>query len=125
MIKFSAKYLVLTLLLLITEIAIAIFVHDDFVRPYIGDVLVVILIYCFFQTFLAISVRAAALLVLAIAVVIELLQYVNLVGILGLERSGLAKAVLGNSFSWIDILCYIAGIIIILAVEGFRNKNNK
>lgn len=33
-------------LLLLLEALIAVFVHDRFVRPYLGDVLVVVLLYC-------------------------------------------------------------------------------
>ena len=33
------------------EVLIAIYVHDAFVRPYIGDVLVVVVIYTFIRIF--------------------------------------------------------------------------
>lgn len=38
-------YAIATVILLLTEVLIALYVHDAFVRPYIGDVLVVIVIY--------------------------------------------------------------------------------
>ena len=38
-------YFWIFLLLLIIEVLIALFVHDRFVRPYIGDVLVVMVLY--------------------------------------------------------------------------------
>ena len=44
--KLRAAYLTAFLALLCIEILIGAFVHDAFVRPYVGDVLVVILIYC-------------------------------------------------------------------------------
>lgn len=34
-------------LLMATEFVIALFVHDDFIRPYVGDILVVPLIIAF------------------------------------------------------------------------------
>ena len=37
-------YAIATVILLLIEVLIAIYVHDAFVRPYIGDVLVVIVI---------------------------------------------------------------------------------
>ena len=37
--------MLLFLALLATEVLIALFVHDDFVRPYLGDVLVVPVIF--------------------------------------------------------------------------------
>lgn len=32
--------------LMIIEISIALFVHDDFVRPYVGDMLITLLLCC-------------------------------------------------------------------------------
>ena len=37
-------YAIATVILLLIEVLIAIYVHDAFVRPYIGDVLVVVVI---------------------------------------------------------------------------------
>ena len=45
-------FAVLTILLLFTEVMIALFVHDKFIRPYVGDVLVVICIYTFVRIFI-------------------------------------------------------------------------
>ena len=38
--------------ILIIEIIIGVYIHDAFIRPYIGDVLVVILICCFIRIFI-------------------------------------------------------------------------
>ena len=51
------KYIILTIILLLAEILIALFVHDTIVRPHIGDVFVVILIYCFVRCFIPTGVR--------------------------------------------------------------------
>ena len=52
MLTFNLKFFLLALLLFIVEVMIALFVHDNFVRPYVGDYLVVMLIYCAVRTFL-------------------------------------------------------------------------
>ena len=44
-------YAIATVILLLIEVLIALYVHDAFVRPYIGDVLVVIVIYTFIRIF--------------------------------------------------------------------------
>ena len=44
-------YGIATFILLTIEVLIALFVHDAFVRPYIGDVLVVVVIYTFVRIF--------------------------------------------------------------------------
>jgi len=41
---FNTKYFLLAFALFFVEVYIALYVHDDIIRPYIGDVLVVILI---------------------------------------------------------------------------------
>lgn len=118
MLQFNINYFGLTILLFFTEVLIALFVHDDFIRPYFGDVLVVILMYCFFKSFMNLPVLPVALFVLAFAFLIEILQGFNIVAKIGLEKSKLANVVLGNSFSWVDFLTYIVGFLIIIVMEN-------
>lgn len=118
MITFNRKYFGLTMLIFTIEVLIALFVHDDFIRPYFGDVLVVILMYCFIKSYLNLPVFSVALFVLAFAFLIEILQGCNIVTKIGLEKSKLANVVLGNSFSWIDFLTYIVGFLIIIVTEN-------
>jgi len=117
MIRFYPKYFVATLILFITEVLIALFVNDTFIRPYFGDFLVVVLMYCFIRTFFNFPVLPVAIFVLIFACFIEFLQYLNLLHYLGLENSKLAKIVLGHSFSWSDIVCYAAGVLSVILVE--------
>ena len=123
MLTFNIKYFFLTILIFIAEVLIALFVHDTIIRPYIGDVLVVILIYCFIKSFLKLPVLTVAVFVLLFSFGIEFLQYLNIVEKLGLQESKIARTVIGTSFAWIDLVCYIAGIIIILIAEkAFAKK---
>lgn len=122
MLKFNIKYFGLAIIFFVIEVLIALFVHDDFIRPYVGDVLVVILMYCFFKSFLNLPVFTLALFVLSFAFLIEILQGFNIVEKIGLEKSKLANVVLGNSFSWIDFLTYIVGFLIIIVTENMLTK---
>ncbi len=117
MLTFNKAYLALTILLFVTEVLIALFVHDSFVRPYMGDALVVILIYCLVKSFLNLPVYLACLLTLAFAYTIEFLQYLQIIESLGLEKSTLARIVLGTSFSRLDLLAYTVGIFIVGMTE--------
>jgi hypothetical protein len=121
MITFNKKYFFIALLVFIIEVLIALFIHDNFIRPYIGDVLVVILIYCFLKAFIKLPILTAAIFVLIFAFAIEILQYFNYVEKLGLGGSELARTVLGTAFSWTDLIAYTAGIIIVLLVELIRS----
>lgn len=101
------------LVLLATEVCIALFVHDSFVRPYLGDVLAVVTVYCgariiFPQRFAWLS---AAVMVLAVGV--ELLQLTDFSSLFG-EGSFMA-VLLGSTFDPHDLLCYaIGGIVCVL-----------
>lgn len=117
MFRFSKLYFILTLLLLATEILIALYMHDRIIRPYVGDMLVVILIYCFLKSFLSLPVVPTAVGVLIFSCLVEVLQYLKLVRLLGLEKSVTANILIGNSFEWIDILAYTLGIALVIVFE--------
>ena len=122
MLTFNKNYFCIAILVFCIEVIIALYVHDNFVRPFFGDVLVVILIYCFVKSFVKLPVATAASLVLAFAFTIEFLQFLNIVEKLHLEKSKLARTVLGTSFCWEDMVCYVAGIAIVIAVEKYWLK---
>ncbi|MRG48311.1 DUF2809 domain-containing protein [Chitinophaga sp. SYP-B3965] len=122
--RFSWLYFTLTILLFIIEVLIAAYLHDDFIRPYVGDFLVVILLYCFVRSFLQAPVVPVALAVLAFSYLVETLQYFNVVKHLGLEHSRIANIVIGNYFTWSDILAYTLGIGFILLCHFFNRHNS-
>jgi hypothetical protein len=116
-VSLSPRYLLITLLLFLTEVLIALYAHDRIIRPYIGDLLVVILIYCFVKSFLNTPVWPTAIGVLIFSYTIEVLQYFDLVSLLGLHDSRIARIVIGTSFAWADLLAYTVGIVILLFFE--------
>lgn len=120
MFKFNPTYLILTLILFSIEICIALFVHDQFIRPYLGDFLVVVLIYCFVKSFLNTPVVPTAIGVLLFAYTVEVLQYFKLVELLGLQHSRAARIIIGSSFEWQDMLAYTTGIIAVILIEKRR-----
>lgn len=114
---FHARYFILTLVLLVIEVCIALYVHDDFIRPYAGDFLVVIFLYCLVRSFVNIVATTAAVAVLLFAYCIEILQYFHFISLIHLQHSLLARLILGTSFSWSDLLAYTIGAAVILLVE--------
>ncbi len=113
------KYIVLTLMLLVIEVTIAVFIHDQFIRPFFGDFLVVIFVYCGLRIFNQ-NILKTALLSLLIAFFIEILQYFKFIEITGLIKYKILAVVIGNSFSWLDILAYSFGFTFILLIENFE-----
>jgi hypothetical protein len=122
MIRFNTTYFVLALTLFVIEVVIALFVHDSFVRPYMGDFLVVILLYCLIRSFLNQTALTTLMIVLVFSLCVEFSQYLGLVHILGLEDSKLAHTIMGSSFSWADILAYISGLGCVYGIEILANR---
>lgn len=112
----------MAVLLFVIEVLIACYFHDDFVRPYVGDFLVVILIYCFVRSFLQAPVLPVATGVLLFAYLVEIGQYFHLVKLLGLEHSRLANVILGNYFTWNDMICYTLGIGLVLLLHKLAGR---
>jgi hypothetical protein len=125
MLKFNGRYLILAILLFIVEILIALYSHDQFIRPYIGDVLVVVFLYCLMRAFIRTSTLTAAIVVLVFSFLVETLQYFHFVELIGLEKSPIASIVIGNYFAWADLLAYTIGIIIVLICEQLKTKKFK
>ena len=109
-------YIILTIILLAVEVLIALFVHDQFVRPYIGDVLVVVVIYAFVRIWIPESVRLLPLYVFLFAAGVEILQYFNIVELLGVQDNVFLRTIIGTSFDVKDLLCYAAGCVLIWLV---------
>ncbi len=117
MFQFQIKYFILTIVLFVVELLIALFVHDAIIRPYVGDLLVVVLIYCFLKSFLNIKVVPMAIGVLLFSYMVEFLQYLNVVELLGLQGNRLARIIIGTTFSWHDLLAYTLGVMLVVGVE--------
>ncbi|MEM7374625.1 MAG: DUF2809 domain-containing protein [Bacteroidota bacterium] len=115
--KIRPPYAILAVIIFIVEVLIAIYVKEGFVRHTLGDVLVVVLIYCTIQTFWDLPVIPAAIGVLVFAYLVEMMQYFHIVEILGLEQNRLARIVIGTSFSWGDIVAYTIGVLCIVFAE--------
>jgi len=108
-------YLAAFILLMIIETCIAIFVHDSFVRPYMGDVLAVMVVYSFVRVIIPRGCKKLPLYVFIFAAGVEVAQYLNLTRLLGLENNRVICIILGGTFDWLDILCYGIGCLIIWA----------
>jgi hypothetical protein len=122
MFKFNLKYLLLTIILFLTEVVIALFITDTLIRPFIGDVLVVVLIYCFLRTFLQIDYRKLAVGVLLFAFTIEILQYFDYVKLLGLENNRILSTAMGRTFERLDFVAYFAGFLLVVVAENFAKQ---
>jgi len=116
-ISFDKTYFAVFVTLFLIEVAIAIFFKEGFIRHTVGDFLVVILLYCFFKSFLNTPKISTALVTLGIAYIVELLQLTDFLKHIGLENNKWAELVFGNSFSIQDLVAYSLGIVLTLCFE--------
>jgi hypothetical protein len=114
---FKRNFLLLTILLFAIELYIGFYVKDNFIRPYGGDFLVVILIYFFLRTFWNTKLQVIAWSVLIFAYAVEIAQYFNVVGLLGLSGNRSAEIIIGTSFSWEDMLAYTLGVALVYFLD--------
>ncbi len=109
-------------LLLGTEVCIALFVHDAFIRPYVGDVLVVGTIYTFLRILAPRGLPWLPAGVTLFALLVEVGQAFDLVGLLGLGHIRFFRILLGSTFDWADMVCYLVGGGLILLAEGLARR---
>jgi hypothetical protein len=125
LLTFNGRYFLLAVIIFFIEVFIALFVDDTLVRPFLGDALVVILIYCTVRTFLNVKYWKAALGVFTFACAIEILQYFDYVRLLGLENNRMLSVAMGRTFERLDFAAYLTGFLIILAVEKFVRRRER
>lgn len=126
--KKRLAYIIVFILLVAVEVFIALFIDDGFIRPYLGDVIVVWVVFCFAQIFLATKFSPYAVSggVFIFACLVEFLQGINIVKLLNLQNSRFFSVLIGTHFDVKDIVCYAAGtvfIIVLFAITGqYRRK---
>lgn len=117
MFRLRRPYLLFAGGLLLLEIVIALYVHDGLIRPYAGDTLATILLYCIGRSVLSVRVDWAVGGALLLSYLVEGLQYADLLARLGWQHSRVARIVFGSHFAWGDLLAYSLGAMAVLATE--------
>ena len=104
-------YIVLLVLIIAVEVVIAFTQHDNWIRDYLGDVIVVWAVYCLVQ-----SVAGGKnnhyivhLCVLTFAFIVEFLQKIHIVDLIGLGDIKFFRVLIGTSFAVEDLISYAIG----------------
>ena len=106
-------YLLATVLIFLLELFIALFVRDNFIRPYVGDMLVVVLVYTCVRVLFPEKPRLLPLYVFLFAAGVEALQGMRIVELLGLQNNRFFSVLIGTTFDWKDIVCYGVGCVLL------------
>lgn len=120
--RFNKRYFSLAAGLLALEILIAQFAHDRFIRPYGGDFLATILLYCLLKSVWPAPAERVAGAALLTSYIIEVAQALHLLTWLGWQPSRLAQLLLGSQFGWGDLLAYTLGAAVVLGLEQSRER---
>ena len=123
MLKFDKKSFTIAIIIFLIEVIIALYIKDKIIRPFVGDILVVIFIYYFIKAFINTKAINIAIFTLTFSFVVEILQYFNFVEIIGLGHNKAARIIIGTSFSWIDLLCYFVGFLSLFLLDKDLKKS--
>lgn len=115
---------VIGIIILAMEIYIAIFIKGGFIRHYIGDVLATAMLYAFGRAIFRAAPINLAIVVFAISLFIEALQYLKILEILGV-KSSILRIIFGGTFDLTDIICYLAGCILAYVFENLSMQKSK
>lgn len=115
--KLCRRHAIVALALLVVEVCIALFVRDRIVRPFVGDLLAVMLVHFALRATLPLGPRLAAGIALMVAVMVELGQLIGILHWIGLADNPIARIVFGTGFDPLDFAAYAAGALVAIAVD--------
>ncbi len=125
--KSRLPYIIGFLLLVAVEVCIGVFYFNFFIRAYVGDVIIVWVLYCLFRSFVPkkFDSYGVALGILAFSFAVEFLQKAHIADILGVKNE-LLRIIIGTSYAPEDLWCYVVGTAItVLEIFIFRKLTAK
>ena len=123
MFKFNLKYFLIFISIFIIEVIIALFIKDNFIRPYFGDYLVIFLVYYFLLSFMNADKNKIALGVLVFAFTVEIIQYFQVLSYFNLEKNRILRIVAGSTFSFEDLIIYTIAFLTIIFFNTYNTKS--
>jgi hypothetical protein len=123
--RFHKIYALLFVVLLIIEILIVLYAKDEMLRGFVGDILVVGLIYCFILMLFDINKKKTIIGIGVFALLVEISQAFHLVEKLGFQDNKIISTIMGTNFDFNDIWAYAAGCALIWILEFYDEKPTK
>lgn len=124
--KKRLPYIILLILIIAVEVVIALTQHGNWIRYYGGDIIVVWAVYCLVQSILGGKNNhyIVHIGVMLFAFLVEFLQLINIVDLIGLGDIRFFRVLIGTSFAVEDLLCYAIGTAIGCAGTFIYRKLN-
>ncbi|MBP3379331.1 MAG: DUF2809 domain-containing protein [Ruminococcus sp.] len=109
--KRRLPYIALLVILIAVEVVIALTQHDNILRYYGGDTIVVWAVYCLFQSISGGKNNhyAVHVGVMLFAFLVEFLQLIHFVDLIGLGDIQFFRTLIGTSFAVEDLAAYAIG----------------
>ena len=124
--KKRIPYVIILILLIAVEVVIALTQHNNWLRSYGGDVIVVWAVYCLVQSVIGGKKPVITHIgVLIFAFLVEFLQYIHIVDIIGLGDIEFFRILIGTSFAVEDLLSYAFGTAIGIVGSFLYKKMQK
>lgn len=102
---------------IICVLIVVIFDDHYMIRGFVGDVVVITLVYSTVKIFMDVKAIALCVYVLLFAYILEVLQYFRLIEWIGLEDNSMAKIIIGSTFDPMDLLAYTLGFLFTYILE--------
>ncbi len=112
--KKRLPYIILLILLVAVEVFIALTQHDNILRYYGGDTIVVWAVYCLYQSVFGGKNNhyIVHIGVMLFAFLVEFLQLIHFVDLIGLGDIQFFRILIGTSFAVEDLIAYAVGTAI-------------
>ncbi|WP_202027897.1 ribosomal maturation YjgA family protein [Galbibacter mesophilus] len=110
---FKPKHFILFIFFLCIEVGIALFSKNQFIRGFLGDFLVIPLLYFFVKSFIRIKGSNLSFYILIIAIFTEVLQLLEIQKHFQIENP-YVKIIMGTTFDFKDLIAYFLGFLLIL-----------
>lgn len=122
-------YMGIFVVLLLIEIFIGTFLKGGIIRIYGGDVLVLPVLYFLVRIFWTKSSSGSCCILPAalffIGAIAEILQAMDLVEVLGMEKDSLLGILVGSTCDPVDLICYGIGMLLIYSYVFLEKRFQK
>lgn len=116
-------YIISSSIFFIVCVLIVVLLSDNhLIRGFLGDVLVIAFIYSFIKIFIDLKPIKLCISILLFAYIVEFIQYLKFVELVGLGENRIARIIIGTTFDVRDLLAYTLGAIFtyILEIKLFK-----
>ncbi|ADX67897.1 MULTISPECIES: DUF2809 domain-containing protein [Weeksella] len=123
MLQIRPKYFFFTLILAVAVYFLANNTETIVLQQYIKNIAFILFLYCFVRSFFRFNAPQVLGFSLFACFLLKLLQATNFFGWIGILDQHFLQILIGNVYSWWDILSYTIGFLVLIAIDPELKKN--